>query len=103
MDCFDFNKRNFKQPDGIAKFLDNLDIEKVHVKFCKFTLGVNKNAVNLAVKGALGRFPVGISCLLQALKYWHHLQSSDNTLLQEALSLSTALYNGGVFSWVSFY
>ena len=40
--AFDFNKRNFKQPDGIAKFLDNLDIEKVHVKFCKFTLGVNK-------------------------------------------------------------
>ena len=101
--AFDFNKRNVKQPDAIAKFLDNLDIEKVHVKFCNFTLGVNKKAVNLAVKGGLGRFPVVISCLLQALKYWHHLQSSDNILLYETLSLSTALHNGGVFSWVSFF
>ena len=40
--AFDFNKRNFKQPNGIVKFLDNLDIEKVHVTFFKFTLGVNK-------------------------------------------------------------
>ena len=95
--AFDFNKRNFKQPDEIVKFLDNLDIEKVHVKFCKFTLGVNKKTVNLAVKRELGRLPIDISCLLQALKYWHHLQSSDNTLLQEALSLSTALHNRGVF------
>ena len=59
--------------------------------------------MNLAVKRELGRFPVDISCLLQALKYLRHLQSSDNTLLQEALSLSTALHNGGVFSWVSFF
>ena len=59
--------------------------------------------MNLAVKRELGRFPVGISCLLQALKYWHHLQSSDHTLLQEALSLSTALHDEGVFSYVSFF
>ena len=98
----DLTKRNFNQSNGVAKFLENLDIEKVHVRFIKFILGVNKKAVNLAVKGELGRFPIGISCLLQALKYWDHLQSSENTLLREALSLSTTLNNEGVFSWVTF-
>ena len=50
--AFDFNKRSFKQPGATAKFLDNLDIEKVHVKFCKFILGVNERIENLAVKGS---------------------------------------------------
>ena len=46
-------KKIFQNTDGIAKFLDSLHIEKVHIKFCKFLLGVNKRAVNLAVKGEL--------------------------------------------------
>ena len=46
----DLTKRNFNQSNGVAKFLENLDIEKVHVRFIKFILGVNKKAVNLAVK-----------------------------------------------------
>ena len=49
----------------------SLDIENVHVKLCKFLLGVNKRAVNLAVKWELGRFPIGILCMLQAFKYWY--------------------------------
>ena len=39
-------KRSFKNTDS-------LNIENVHVKFCKFLLYVNKRAVNLAVKGEL--------------------------------------------------
>ena len=72
--AFDENKKSFHCGDVIAKILDSLEIEKVHIKFCKFLLGVNKRVVNLAVKGELTRFPVGISCMLQALKYWFHLQ-----------------------------
>ena len=71
--AFDGNKKIFQNIDGIPKFLDSLDIENVHVKFCKFLMGVNKRAVNLAVKGELGRFPVGISCMLQAFKYWYYI------------------------------
>ena len=56
----------FQNIDGNLKFLDFLDIGNVHVKFCKFLMGVNKRAVNLAVKGELGRFPVVISCMLYA-------------------------------------
>ena len=66
-------------------------------------MGVNKRAVNLAVKGELGRFPVGISCMLQAFKYWYHIQSSSNILLQEALAVSQNLHEERIFTWFSFF
>ncbi|MCU7800906.1 MAG: reverse transcriptase family protein [gamma proteobacterium symbiont of Lucinoma myriamae] len=101
--AFDSNKKKFQTADAIANYLDNLCIEKVHVKFCKFLLGVNKRAVNLAVKGELGRFPIGISCMLQALKYWNHLQESNNSLLKEAVIVCQDLDKDGIFTWFSFY
>ena len=78
-------------------------IEKVHVKFCKSILGVNKRAVNLVVKIELGRFPVSFSCLIQALKYWYHLQESSNSLLREVSSVCRDLHENGVSTWFSFY
>ena len=70
----------------------------MHVKFCKFLLGVNKRAVNLAVKGGLGRFTIGTSCLLQAFKYWYHIQSSNNILLREALAVTLGLHKESIFT-----
>ena len=78
-------------------------IEKVHVKFCKFILGVNKRSVNLAVKGEMGRFPVSFSSILQAFKYWYHFQESSNSLLREASSVCRDLHDKGVSTWFSFY
>ena len=71
--AFDLSKRKFRRGDEFAKYLDNTAIEKVHVKFCKFILGINKRAVNLAVNGELGRFPVTFSCIMQDFKYSYHL------------------------------
>ena len=85
------------------KFLDSLDIENVHVKFCKFLLGVNKRAVNVAVKGDLERFPIGISCMLQAFKYWYHIQSSNSILLREALAVFQDLHKERIVTWFSFF
>ena len=39
-------------------------IETVYLKFCRFTLGVNKYATNLAIVGELGRFPL-VEVLIQ--------------------------------------
>ncbi|MEW8544064.1 MAG: hypothetical protein AB2693_11065, partial [Candidatus Thiodiazotropha sp.] len=99
----DLSKRKFRSADGLAKYLDNIAIEKVHVNFCKFILGVNKRAVNLAVKGELGRFPVTFSSVIQAFRYWNHLMESRNPLLQEAFFVSKSLHNNGVSTWFSFY
>ena len=59
--------------------------------------------VNLAVKGDLGRFPIGISCMLQAFKYWYHIQSSNNILLREALAVSQDLHKERISTWFSFF
>ena len=83
----DLAKRKFRTRDGFSNYLDNINIEKVHVIFCKFILGLNKRAVNLAVKSVLGRFPVSFSCIIQAFKYWYHLQGSSNSLLREESSV----------------
>ena len=82
------NKKIFQNTDGIANFLDSLDFEKAHIKFCKFLLGVNKSAVILAVNGSL------LECVVQAFKYWYyHIHSSNNLLiLREALAVSEDLY-----------
>ena len=95
----DISKRKFRTGDGFSKYLDNIAIEKVHVKFCKFILGVNTRAVNLAVNGELGRFPVTFSCIIQAFKYWYHLQESPNSLLREAFSVSKSFHS----NWRPFY
>ena len=92
----DLANRKFRTGDRFAKYLDNINIEKVHVKFCKFILEVNKKVVNLAVKGELGQFPVSFSCIIQAFKYWYHLQESSNSLLREASSVCRDLHNKGV-------
>ena len=98
----DLAKRKFRTGDWYAKYLDNIAIEKVHVKFCKFIMGVNKRVANLAVKGELGRFPVGFSCILQAFKYWYHLQKSSNALLREASSVCRGLHNNGVSTTIAY-
>ena len=99
----DLSKRNFRTGNGFTKYLDNIAIEKVHVPFGKFILGVNKRAANLAVKGELCRFSVTFSCIIQAFKYWCHLQESQNSFLWEAFSVSKSLHNKGVSTWFSFY
>ena len=52
---------------------DFLPEKKNHSRFCKFILGVNKYAPNLASKAELGRYPVVISALLHSIKYWLYL------------------------------
>jgi hypothetical protein len=39
-------------------FIYKTAIEKVHLEFCKSTLGVKKSSTNLAVRAELGRLPL---------------------------------------------
>ena len=47
--------------------------ERIHTKFCKFLLGVNRYSSNLACKSEVGRYPLAISASLLSLKYWLHI------------------------------
>ena len=65
------------------KFLEKTDpIEKLHLKFCRFVLGVHHKTANLAVYGETGRFPLYIDQLVQCMKYYQHLENTENTLLK---------------------
>ena len=52
--------------------------ERIHTKFCKFLLGVNKYSSNLACKSEVGRYPLAISASLLSLKYWLHINDVKN-------------------------
>ena len=50
-----------------------LPVEKFQVKFCRGLLGVNSKAINVAVMGEVGRFPLVMSIIKGALKFLKHL------------------------------
>jgi len=74
--------------------LDNFDFkpedalyEKMHPRFLKSVLNVNKYSSNSAVRGELGRYPLNIKVWSLCIKYWHNIMSngSQNMLLKAAI------------------
>lgn len=49
---------------------ETLCVEKNHLQFCKYLLGVNRKATNVAVKAELGRHAVLPDLIAHAAKYW---------------------------------
>ncbi len=77
---FDVTNYDFKIEDTLY--------EKMHSKFLKFVLNVNKHSSNTAVRGELGRFPISAKAWALSIKYWHNIvtQRSPNILLISAMS-----------------
>ena len=72
--------------------LDQFNFEKVHLKFCKYYLGVNRKAVNDACRADLGRLPLKLVIEKRILSYLLHLQSLDTeNLASKAYKLSVSL------------
>ena len=84
---------------SFMKTLEKFAAEKVNLSFSKFALGVHQKAQNSAVRGELGRTPLGIDIITNILMYYMHMTySSTNTLLHEALDLSKTC---GQKSWAN--
>ena len=92
---------NKKDGNDFYKSFDDCPVEKLHINFCKYSLGVHKKATNSAVRGELGRFPIALSIFIQMLKFWFHMESSKNTILQHALAESKNLEHQVKKSWSS--
>jgi len=76
--------------------------ENLHLKFCKYALGVNSRATNNAVYGEVGRYPLYTVIVKSMFSYWRRLESQKKSnLLSEALSLSKSLNDKGKLSWFS--
>ena len=73
--------------------------ENVHIKFCKFSLGVGKRTINIAVLGELGRYPLLLEVILNIFRYFKYLLKSEEVLLSEALKVSKSLKSLNINSW----
>jgi len=69
----------------ITKFMNKDDpIERLHLKFCKLTLGVHSKSSNLAVYSELGRYPLFIDQLVQCMKYINYIENeTKNSFLKK--------------------
>jgi hypothetical protein len=85
----------------IDQIFSNLHCEKLHLKFCKFLLGVHKKSTNFAVQSELGRFPLHFDILKQILRFWHRLENLDSSfsLLKAAYKCTKNLYESKQPSW----
>jgi hypothetical protein len=75
-----------------------LDIEKIHISFCKSVLGVNSKTSNVAVLGELGRMPMKILRQERILKYWFKLVCSTGLLRRAYVDFRKAKGSGWIIS-----
>ena len=98
-----FNPYTAKFRNGsvtLDKIYTNLIGEKMHIKFCKFILGVHSKTTNFAVLSELGRFPLHFDIAKAIINFWTRLENLDSfPLLQDAYSHSKRLFVQNKSSW----
>ena len=53
------------------------DIERVHLRFCKYILRIKNNTLNEIVYGELGRRPLYVYRMTRIIKYWIHIMELE--------------------------
>ena len=76
---------NHESAEKIIKQTKDSIIEKCHLKFCRFALGVSKKAPNTGIYGETGRKPLHFEPLINMIKYWHRLNNCTEKLIYQAL------------------
>ncbi|CAB3997693.1 Hypothetical predicted protein [Paramuricea clavata] len=75
---------------------DNSDTEKVHLRFCKLYLGVNRKASNIACRSEIGKYPLLITIKKNIINYFKHIYKlDDNSIVKQSLLMSKQLYEIG--------
>ena len=71
---------------------DKTQSEKVHLRYCKLFLGLNRKASNYAARGEMGRIPLQLTILKRILKYNLYLNSKeDSSIVKQSLCISDEL------------
>ena len=79
------------QTANFTNSYDDHPLEKVHTKFIKYALGINKFASNHAIRAEVGRYPLEIKIYEKLIKYWHRMENFSHEnypILAEAFSVS---------------
>ena len=72
---------------------DNSETEKIHLRFCKLYLGVNRRASNVACRSELGKYPLLITIKKNILNYFKHiLKLDDNSIVKKSFLMSKQLF-----------
>jgi len=53
------------------------EVDKLHIRFCKYLLGVKKQTPTYAVYGELGRVPLSVICKERAVKFWLKIMKNN--------------------------
>ena len=68
---------------------DKTHMERVHLRFCKLYLELNRKTSNHAARAEMGRFPTLIPIIKRILKYNLYLRSKDdNVIVKQAFLIS---------------
>ena len=59
------------------------DIERVHLKYCKYVLSVKKTTPSVAVYGELGELPLLVKRKERILKYWINIVRDKNSFVYQ--------------------
>ena len=74
------------------------DVDKLHIKFLKYLLGVKKQTPNSAVYGELGRFPLSVLCKERSIKFWIKIMSSQASPIFNIYMDQCATINGACWA-----
>ena len=81
------------------------EIEKIHTRFCRHTLGVKRSTNLSALYCELGRKPLLIFRQLRMIKYWIKLRQTDDILLKHMYTMLMHDANNGItyndMNWAS--
>ena len=79
------------------------DIEKVHLQYMKFLLGVHSKSTNDGVRGELGEYPILINMTKQYVKFWLRISKMPlNSLIYQSYleNKTNLLSNNSISSWI---
>jgi hypothetical protein len=81
---------------------DKPPAESLHLRFCKYTLGVHKNASNAAVRGDLGAYPILLYMAKALLRQYSRVkQLSPETFVHKSYLECVSLAQNGVKCWLT--
>ena len=66
-------------------------MEKCHLKYCRFIVGVNERAPILCIYGGTGRFPLVLSTVTSFVQYWYRMSEFNQYK-------DTRLYNAYMYN-----
>lgn len=85
-------------------FENKNNTEKLHLQFCKSSLGMQSTTPNFMVYGELGRFPLELRIKLEMVCFWHKLATNDKKLSGKLYKLLWYMHEheGYNFKWFNY-